>query len=98
MAARTRHVPVRTCVGCRDTTAKRELVRIVRTPEGRVEVDPTGKRPGRGAYVHRDYRCWQAALKRDRLAHALRTAISPQDREALVAYAESLREKGEVTT
>jgi len=98
VAARGRHIPVRTCVGCRGSTAKRELVRIVRTPDGRVEVDPSGKRPGRGAYLHRDYACWQAALKRDRLAHALRTSISAAEREALLAYAQSLRQKGEVAT
>jgi len=44
-----RHVPQRTCVGCRTVRPKRELVRVVRTPEGTVELDPTGKRSGRGA-------------------------------------------------
>jgi len=43
-----RHIPQRTCVGCRQVRAKRELIRIVRTPEGRVLIDPTGKKSGRG--------------------------------------------------
>jgi len=91
--ARGKHVPMRTCVGCRRTTAKRELVRIVRTLEGRVEVDPTGKKPGRGAYICPNYQCWKEALRRDRLAKALRTTIAPEDRQALLSYAESLKEK-----
>ncbi|MCS7276109.1 MAG: YlxR family protein [Dehalococcoidia bacterium] len=98
MAARGRHVPVRTCVGCRGTAAKGELVRVVRTLDGKVEVDPTGKRAGRGAYLHRDYACWQAALKRDRLAHALRTTLTAQERESLLAHAQTFLEKGEVKT
>jgi predicted RNA-binding protein YlxR (DUF448 family) len=48
---RPKHVPRRTCVACRETDAKRQLIRLVRTPEGTVEVDPTGKRNGRGAYL-----------------------------------------------
>jgi len=91
--ARGRHIPIRTCVGCRGSTAKKELVRIVRTLEGRVEVDPTGKKPGRGAYICPNYQCWKEALRKERLAHALRTTLSPQDREALLAYAESFKEK-----
>jgi predicted RNA-binding protein YlxR (DUF448 family) len=95
VAPRRRHVPVRTCVGCRSSGAKGELLRLVRTPQGQVEVDPSGKRPGRGAYLHRDYGCWQEALRRDRLARALRTALSAQERQALLAYGQSLLEKGE---
>ena len=51
---RQRHIPQRTCVGCRTTTAKRQFVRIVRTAAGRVEVDLTGKKAGRGAYLCRE--------------------------------------------
>jgi len=91
--ARGKHVPMRTCVGCRGVTAKRELVRIVRTLEGKVEVDPTGKKSGRGAYICPRYHCWEEALKKDRLARALRTTIGPQERQALLAYAQSFKEK-----
>lgn len=86
--SKAKHVPQRTCVGCRTTSAKREFVRIVRPPEGAVEVDSTGKRAGRGAYVCARFECWQEALKKDRLGRALRTTISSQDREALARYAE----------
>ena len=84
----TRHVPQRTCIGCRTASAKREFVRVVRTPEGAVEVDPSGKRAGRGAYVCAQRSCWEEAIKKDRLARALRTTIAAQDRDALRRYAE----------
>lgn len=86
----SRHVPQRTCIGCRRSTAKRELIRIVRTPEGSVEVDATGKLSGRGAYLCGRVECWQEALKRDRLSTALKTRLSEADKERLRGYAESL--------
>ena len=49
--SRPRHIPQRTCVACRQTGAKRQLVRVVRAPDGSVTIDPTGKRSGRGAYL-----------------------------------------------
>ena len=82
---RPRHVPQRTCVACRLTEAKRGLVRIVRTPEGRVALDSTGKANGRGAYVHESRACWDEALKKDRLARALKVALPPDDMEQLRA-------------
>lgn len=85
---KAKRIPQRTCVGCRATSAKREFVRIVRTPEGRVEVDATGKRNGRGAYLCARRPCWEEALKKDRLARALRTSIALQAREELRRYAE----------
>ncbi len=87
---RARRLPQRTCVACRSTTAKRELVRLVRTPAGQIEVDPTGKKPGRGAYLCRRPECWQEALRRDRLSHALRSKLTEADREGLRAQGEAL--------
>ena len=83
-----RHVPQRTCIGCRTSSAKRQFVRVVRTAEGRVQVDAMGRQNGRGAYLCERLDCWQESLKRDRLARALRTTISPEDAEALRRYAE----------
>ncbi len=88
--SQARHIPQRTCVSCRTTSDKREFVRIVRTAEGSVVADPTGKRDGRGAYLCANRACWEDALKKDRLARALRTAISPADREELRRYAEQI--------
>jgi len=86
----TKHIPQRTCVACRTTGAKRELTRVVRTPEGRVEVDLQGRSAGRGAYLCANPACWAEALKHDRLGRALRTTISNEDEEALRRYAEQL--------
>ena len=87
---RPKRIPQRTCVACRTTGAKRGLVRIVRTVDGRVEVDETGKKAGRGAYLCRSQDCWQTALKRKALEYALKVPISVEDKSALQAYAEGL--------
>ncbi|MEX2247709.1 MAG: YlxR family protein [Dehalococcoidia bacterium] len=92
---RPRHVPTRTCVACRTSEAKRGLVRVVRTPEGRVEVDSTGKKNGRGAYVHESRSCWDEALKKDRLGRALKVAVPPGDLEQLRTHAATLPAAGE---
>ena len=87
---RPKHVPQRTCVACRTTEAKRGLVRVVRTTGGTVEVDETGKKPGRGAYLCRVRECWDTALARKSLEYALKTPISAEDKAALQAYAANL--------
>lgn len=75
--------PRRSCVACRQVKAKRELLRVVRTPAGRIEVDVTGKLAGRGAYLCRDHTCLNQALKQRKLDRALGAAISPEVGEAL---------------
>lgn len=87
---RPKRAPQRTCIACRNTEAKRGLVRVVRTPAGRVELDPTGKANGRGAYVHEARACWDEALKKDRLGRALKVALPAEDMEQLKAHAEAL--------
>lgn len=88
---RHKHVPQRTCVGCREVNPKRALVRIVRTPQG-VQVDSTGKMNGRGAYLHDRRSCWERSLK-GALAHALKTELTMQDRELLSEFMASLPEE-----
>ncbi len=90
-----RHIPQRTCVACRRTMAKRELVRVVRTPSGAVEVDTTGKKSGRGAYLCRAQECWQLALKKERLDHALKAKLAAEEKEALLEYLRSSPIAGE---
>lgn len=70
-------VPLRMCLGCREMRPKKELVRVVRTPAGTVEIDPTGKRPGRGAYVCGQESCVDQAVATRRLEKALKTGIAP---------------------
>jgi len=78
---RIKHVPQRTCVGCREVLPKRKMVGIVRTATG-VQIDPTGKLPGRGAYLHDRRECWEHGLK-GALGHALKTSLTPDDRARL---------------
>ncbi len=87
---RPRHVPQRTCVICRTTTAKRALVRLVRTAEGSVKVDTTGKLAGRGAYLCVDPACWHAPGLRQRLGNALKTTVSDDDYQRLERFADDL--------
>jgi len=70
-----RPVPNRTCVACRTTRPKRDLMRIVRTPAGDVAPDETGRAAGRGAYVCRTGDCLQTAIKKGALSRALKTPL-----------------------
>jgi uncharacterized protein len=73
-----RRGPVRTCIACRQEAGKAELVRIVRRPDGSVEVDRSGKKAGRGAYLHASAECLEVARKRRALDRAL-GAAAPAD-------------------
>lgn len=87
---RIKHVPLRTCIGCRTVLSKRELIRIVHTPQG-VLVDPTGKATGRGAYLHNIRSCWEQALKGP-INHALRIILSEEDRNKIREFVSRLPE------
>lgn len=76
-------IPQRTCLGCQSKKDKRELIRIVRSPEGEIAVDLTGKKPGRGAYLCPDLECLSKVVKSKRLERSLETAISDEIYEAL---------------
>jgi len=85
-----KHVPQRTCVGCREINSKRSLIRVVRRPEG-IVIDPTGKLAGRGAYLHDRRSCWERGMQGS-LAHALKTELSQYDRETLLDFMKKLPE------
>jgi predicted RNA-binding protein YlxR (DUF448 family) len=70
--------PVRTCVGCREEAGKRDLIRLVRRPEGGVVLDKTGREPGRGAYLHARAECIEIARKRRALDRALGAPVQPE--------------------
>ena len=89
-ARRSRRVPERTCVACRTARPKRELIRLVRTPAGPVELDPSGKKSGRGAYLCRYGECWETGLERRALDRALKTQITDENRQALASFAAQL--------
>ena len=75
---------MRSCVVCGDKASKRELMRIVASRQGAVSWDPTGKMPGRGAYVCEDSACAASRISKGRLEHALRTKITDDDWAQLV--------------
>ena len=87
-------IPMRMCVGCREMKEKRELIRVVRTPEGQVELDATGKRSGRGAYVCRQADCLKRSIKQKQLEHQLEITLTPEIIEALTAEMERLSAAG----
>ncbi len=70
-----RKVPLRKCLGCNEMKPKKELIRIVRSPEGKVSVDKGGKAPGRGCYICPDPKCLESAIKGKRLESALEIPI-----------------------
>lgn len=84
---RPKHVPQRTCVVCRDTDAKRALTRIVRTGEGTIEVDPSGRKNGRGAYLCDRQECWERAVSTPILARALKTTPTEESMKTLNEFA-----------
>lgn len=85
-----KHIPLRRCVACSQQLPQRELIRIVRSPEGAVAVDQGRKKlPGRGAYLCHAAECWEKALKKDRLSYALKGNVSSEDRQRLLEFAQS---------
>ena len=78
-------IPMRQCVGCREMKEKRELIRVVRSPEGAVSLDFKGKKPGRGAYLCPDPACLARAKKSRALERAFSAPMPPEVYEALEA-------------
>ncbi len=72
------------------------MVRVVRTLTGEVEVDPTGKKAGRGAYLCRSRACWELAIRKRSLEHALKATISPESKSALQQFGSELPEEQSV--
>jgi len=72
---KTRKIPMRMCVGCREMKEKRSLLRVVKSPEGAISFDRVGKAPGRGAYVCKSKECFERAVKQRQLERALETRV-----------------------
>jgi uncharacterized protein len=89
LTKKVRKLPLRMCVGCQEKKNKRDLVRVVRSPEGDISLDFTGKKPGRGAYICSQRVCLEAAIKKKRLEKSLQQSLSEtvmqQLRESLPA-------------
>lgn len=82
----SKHIPQRTCVACKKVKAKRELIRLVCTTDRGVEVDISGKKAGRGAYLCRIQECWEIGCKSGRLEHALRATITRDNQKQLLDW------------
>ena len=78
-------IPMRQCLGCREMKQKRELIRVVRSPEGAISLDSKGKMPGRGAYVCSDPECLKRAVKSKALSRAFGVPIPDSIFEELTA-------------
>ena len=94
-ALRRKHIPQRTCVGCRQVMPKRSLIRIVRSGD-KILIDHAGKLAGRGAYLHDRKSCWETGIK-IALSRALKTSLMDEDKERLLAYAATLPEMEDTT-
>jgi predicted RNA-binding protein YlxR (DUF448 family) len=84
------HIPLRICIVCKVKTNKRDLIRLVRTQFGRVEVDRNNRIQGRGAYLCYSQLCWEGALKKNRLDHKLKGPLSTEDRLVLQEFAQQV--------
>ena len=90
MPVKPKKIPMRMCVGCRQMKPKKELLRVVRSPEGEVSLDPTGKKPGRGAYCCYSADCLKRALKLDR---QLEVKLTPEVNQSLTETMNRLLEE-----
>ena len=77
-------VPMRMCVGCREMKPKKELLRVVRSPEGIVSIDPTGRKPGRGAYICHSAECLKRAIKQKQLERAFECPLGEETYASLL--------------
>ena len=79
-----KHIPLRTCVSCRKTKEKPELIRLVHGSDGNISVDSNGKKTGRGAYLCRELKCWETALNSNKIEYNLHCRVTAINRERLV--------------
>lgn len=93
MISKSKHLPQRTCIACRQIKEKKALIRLVHADNEAVEVDISGKKPGRGAYLCPNKVCWELVLKKNRLEYALRTKLGDDNRQILIEYIHNLLEE-----
>lgn len=82
---KSKKIPQRMCVGCQEMKNKKELLRVLRTPEGQIILDLTGKKAGRGAYICNSEACFTRAYKEKKLERALKQALPPETYEEIKA-------------
>jgi len=87
---RTKKIPLRQCIGCGEMKSKKEMIRVIKTSEGDIVIDVTGKKNGRGAYICPHRECLQKAIKSRGLERSLKVAIPPE------VYEELIKEMGKI--
>ena len=90
---KTRKIPMRNCVGCMESKSKNELIRVLKTPEGDVVVDITGRKNGRGAYICPSMACFEKAVKNRGLERSFKMAIPKEVYESLKKEMEQIDEQ-----
>ena len=98
MPVKPKKIPMRMCVGCREMKPKKELLRAVRSPEGEVSLDATGKKPGRGAYVCFNAECLRRALKQGQLDRQLEVKLTDEVNAQLTETMQQLLAQQEKNT
>lgn len=83
-------IPQRKCIGCEEMTGKKELVRIVRSKDGEISLDPTGKKSGRGAYICKDSECLAKAIKKKAIERSFKCAVPSEVYDQLQQEMEKL--------
>jgi predicted RNA-binding protein YlxR (DUF448 family) len=92
MQVKSKSLPQRTCIACRQIKEKKDLIRLVSAGNGVAEIDILGKKPGRSAYLCPRRTCWELALRKNRLDYALRTRLRDDNRQTLREYIHGLEE------
>lgn len=90
MTPKTKHIPQRTCVACRQIKNQRDLIHLVLEPNGNVQVDISNNLSGRGAYLCPKRECWEIGIRKNRLDSSLRTIVGSDNRQALIDFSNKL--------
>lgn len=93
MAAQVKRIPLRKCTGCQEMKSKKELLRILRTSEGEIVLDMTGRKNGRGAYICRSMECLEKAVRNKGLERSLKEKVPATTYENLKKEIESIEER-----
>lgn len=93
MAPQAKRVPLRKCTGCQEMKSKKEMLRIIRTPEGSIVLDTTGRKNGRGAYVCYSADCFEKAVKSRGLERSLKCKVPEETYESLKKEIESIEKR-----
>ncbi len=93
MAAQGKRVPLRKCTGCQEMKDKKEMIRILRTSEGEIVLDATGRKNGRGAYLCRSMECFEKAVKNKGIERSLKQKVPDETYENLKKEIESIEKR-----